>query len=176
LRQILFFIGCCSRIEKSTRKEKEMPIRKLREFLDENQVKYVVISHSPAYTAQEIAASAHIPGKDIAKTVIVKLDGKMAMVVLPAPHKLDFDYLKKAAKAEIADLATEEEFKYLFPGCEIGAMPPFGNLYSMPTYVGQSLTEDEQIAFNAGTHKELVKLNYKDFERLVKPKVEKLSR
>ena len=73
-------------------------------------------------------------------------------------------------------MATEEEFKYLFPGCEIGAMPPFGNLYSMPTYVGQSLTEDEQIAFNAGTHKELVKLNYKDFERLVKPKVEKLSR
>lgn len=153
-----------------------MPIKKLREFLDENNVKYLVISHSIAYTAQEIAASAHIPGKEVAKTVIVKLDGKMTMAVLPAPYKVDFDLIKKATGAKDVELASEEEFKYLFPGCEIGAMPPFGNLYDMDTIVAKSLTEDEDIAFNAGTHKELIKLSYKDFENAVKPKILKISK
>jgi len=153
-----------------------MPIKKLREFLDENNVKYVVISHSTAYTAQEIAASAHIPGKEVAKTVIVKLDGKMTMAVLPAPFKVDFDLIKEGTGAKDVELASEEEFKYLFPGCEIGAMPPFGNLYDMETIVAKSLTEDEDIAFNAGTHKELIKLSYKDFENAVKPKILKISK
>lgn len=153
-----------------------MPIKKLREFLDEQNVKYVVISHSPAYTAQEIAASAHIPGKEIAKTVVIKVDGKMALAVLPAPYKVDFELLQKALGAKNIELATEEEFKYLFPGCEIGAMPPFGNLYNMPTYAGKALGEQEEIAFNAGSHKELVKLSYKDYERLVKPIVIRFSR
>lgn len=153
-----------------------MPIKKLREFLDEQNVKYVVISHSPAYTAQEIAASAHIPGKEIAKTVIIKVDGKMAMAVLPAPYKIDFELLQKALGAKNIELATEEEFKYLFPGCEIGAMPPFGNLYNMPTYAGETLGEQEEIAFNAGSHKELVKLSHKDYVRLVKPTIIRFSR
>ena len=153
-----------------------MPIKKLREFLDEQNVKYVVISHSPAYTAQEVAATAHIPGKEIAKTVIIKVDGKMAMAVLPAPNKVDFELLQKALGAKNIELATEEEFKYLFPGCEIGAMPPFGNLYNMPTYAGEALGEQEEIAFNAGSHKELVKLSHKDYIRLVKPTIIRFSR
>lgn len=148
-----------------------MPVKKLREFLDQNDIKYVVIIHSPTYTAQEIAASAHIPGKELAKTVIVKLDGKMVMAVCPASHKIDFDLLKRSTAAKDVELASEEEFKYLFPECEIGAMPPFGNLYNMPVYVSGTLSEDEDIAFNAGTHRELVKLAFKDFLNLVNPQV-----
>ena len=148
-----------------------MPVKKLREFLDQNGVKYVAIIHSPTFTAQEIAASAHIPGKEVAKTVIVKLDGKMAMAVCPASFKIDFDLLKRSASVKDVELASEEEFKYLFPECEIGAMPPFGNLYNLPVYVADTLSQDSEISFNAGTHRELVKLAYKDFEQLVKPKV-----
>lgn len=152
-----------------------MPVRKLKEFLNENRVKYVTISHSPAYTAQEIAASAHIPGKEVAKTVILRLDGKMAMAVLPASRQIDLDKLKEAAGAEEVELATEKEFQGLFPDCELGAMPPFGNLYGMPVYVADKLTEDEEIAFNAGSHTELMQLPYEDFERLVKPEVLKFA-
>jgi Ala-tRNA(Pro) deacylase len=148
-----------------------MPVKKLKEFLDQNQVKYVTVSHSVAYTAQEIAASAHIKGKDLAKTVMVKLDGKMAMAVLPASHQVDLDLLQQAAGAARAELASEGEFKGLFAHCEAGAMPPFGNLYGMEVYSAKVLAEDEEIAFNAGTHTELVKLAYADFERLVRPKV-----
>ena len=148
-----------------------MPAKRLKDFLDEKGVKYVSISHSPAFTAQEIAASAHIPGKELAKTVMVKLDGTMAMAVLPASLAVDFDLLKKAAGAKKAELAGEAEFLDLFPECEAGAMPPFGNLYDMAVYADEGLAEDEQIAFNAGSHKELVRLAYKDFERVVEPTV-----
>jgi len=148
-----------------------MPVKKLKDFLDNQKIKYVTITHSPTYTAQEIAASAHIPGKELAKTVIVKLDDKMAMAVLPASSKVVFDLLKKAAGANKAELASEKEFKDLFPECEVGAMPPFGNLYGMEVFVADSLAEDEEIAFNAGSHTELIRLAYKDFERVVKPKV-----
>lgn len=148
-----------------------MPVKKLREFLDRYNIKYVTISHSQAFTAQQIAASAHIPGKELAKTVMVKLDGKMAMAVLPASFQVDFDLLKEATGAGRVELAEEEEFKFLFPQCEIGAMPPFGNLYDMDVYVAETLTEDKEIAFNAGSHTELIRMAYSDFERLVKPKV-----
>jgi Ala-tRNA(Pro) deacylase len=148
-----------------------MPAAKLKEYLDQNNIKYVVIIHSPAFTAQEVAASAHISGKDLAKTVMVKADGKMAMAVLPASARIDFDLLKDVTGAKKLELATEKEFKDMFPQCDTGAMPPFGNLYDMDVYVAESLTEDEEIAFNAGSHTELVKLEYSDFERLVKPKV-----
>jgi len=153
-----------------------MPVKKLKDFLDSNKIKYTSIIHSPAYTAQEIAASAHISGKELAKTVIVKLDEKMAMAVLPASQRIDIELLKKASGADKVELATEEEFKDLFSGCDIGAMPPFGNLYGMDVYVSDALTEDEEIAFNAGTHTELIRMSYSDFERLVKPRVTKLSR
>ena len=152
-----------------------MPAKKLREFLDKQGVKYVSMVHSPAFTAQEIAASAHIPGKEVAKTVMVKLDGKLAMAVLPASFKVDFDLLKQASGAGKVELATEGEFRETFPGCELGAMPPFGNLYDMQVYVAAQLTADEEIAFNAGSHVELIKLSYKDFERLVRPKVADIS-
>ena len=144
-------------------------MKKLKEFLDTAGVKYIIVSHAPAYTAQEIAASAHIPGRQLAKTVMVKLDGKMAMAVLPASHVVDFDKLKQTAGSAKADLASEDEFRSLFPECEVGAMPPFGNLYGIPVYAERSLTEDEEIAFNAGSHKELFRMAYKDFENLVKP-------
>ena len=152
-----------------------MPVNKLKEYLDAQKVKYVVIRHSPAYTAQEIAASAHIRGKELAKTVMVTLDGRMAMVVLPASRKVGFDQLRQAAGAENVQLASEQAFRDMFPGCEVGAMPPFGNLYDMEVYVSRSLAEDEEIAFNAGSHTELIRLAYKDFQRLVQPKVGRIA-
>lgn len=152
-----------------------MPLQKLTEFLDSHGVKYLTINHSRAYTAQEIAASAHIPGKELAKTVMVKLDGRMAMAVLPASYRVDLDALKAAAGAQDAALATEAEFKDLFPECEVGAMPPFGNLWGLPVYVAETLAEDKEIAFNAGTHSQLVRMAYADFERLVKPTVANFS-
>lgn len=146
-----------------------MPARKLKEFLDTNGVKYVSIAHSVAYTTQEIAALAHIRGKELAKTVMVKLDGKLAMAVLPASHKVDLALLQQAAGAGKAEIAHESDFKAMFPDCETGAMPPFGNLYGLPVFVARSLSEDHDIAFNAGTHGELIRMPYSDFERLARP-------
>jgi len=147
-----------------------MPSKKLKEFLDENKIKYVTIKHSSAYTAQEIASIAHIPGKDLAKTVIIKVNGKMAMAVLPASYKVSFEELKEFFGLSEVRLAYEQEFMDKFPDCEVGAMPPFGNLYGMDVYVAESLAEDEEIAFNACSHTELIKMNFSDFEKLVKPK------
>ena len=152
-----------------------MPIRRLREFLDSHGVKYFVVSHSPAYTAQEIAAAAHVPGKELAKTVMVNIAGKMAMVVLPASRQLDFERLRRVSATREVELASEEEFAGLFPECEIGAMPPFGNLYGMAVYVSEELEDDDEIAFNAGAHTELLRLSYESYKRLVQPKVAKLS-
>ena len=147
-----------------------MPVKKLRQFLDDNKVKYIAIRHSPAFTAQEIAASAHVPGKELAKTVMVKIDGEMALAVLPASERVDFAMLKLTTGARHVELAAEEEFRSRFPDCEVGAMPPFGNLYGMQTYVAEELSEDDEIVFNAGSHTELIRLSYKDFARLVEPK------
>jgi Ala-tRNA(Pro) deacylase len=152
-----------------------MPLGKLKEFLDDNKIKYVIKSHSVAYTTPEIAALAHIPGKEWAKTVIIKVDGKMAMAVLPASYRIDFDDLKTAIGVKNIELATEEEFEDKFVDCELGAMPPFGNLYDMNVYVAESLAEDDEITFNACSHMELMQMAYKDFEDLVNPKVIKFS-
>ena len=152
-----------------------MPVKQLKDFLDERGVKYVTISHSRAFSAQEIAASAHISGKELAKTVIVKIDGKMAMVVLPASYRVDFDMLREALDTDSVELASENEFKSRFPNCEVGAMPPFGALYGMDTYVAETLAEDEDIAFNAGTHTELIRLPYAVVEENAKPNVLKFS-
>ena len=148
-----------------------MPVAKLEELLDREGVKYVSISHSPAFTAQEIAATAHIPGREVAKTVMVKRDGEMTMAVLPATARVDLAQLKKVTGADGIELAGEDEFESLFPECHAGAMPPFGNLYGLEVWTDKSLAEDEEIAFNAGSHTELVQLAYADFERLVQPKV-----
>lgn len=148
---------------------------KLKSYLDENHVKYVVITHSRAYTAQEIAAAVHIPGIELAKSVIVKCNGSFAMVVLPASYKINFDMLRSALKKEKVSLASEDEFKSLFPECEIGAEPPFGNLYKVPVYMAQSLSNDKEIVFNAGTHTEVIRMSLDDYKRLVKPEIIKIS-
>lgn len=148
-----------------------MPARRLKEYLDREGVRYVTIVHSPAFTAQEVAAMAHIPGKNLAKTVVVKIDGKMALAVVPASYAVDFDMLQGAIGAGNVELARESEFKGQFPDCELGAMPPFGNLYDMEVFVSRSLAEDDDIAFNACSHHELIKLPYREFERLVQPHV-----
>ena len=146
-----------------------MPESRLKEFLDKEHVKYVSIVHSPAFTAQEIAAAAHVPGKELAKSVIVKIDGELAMVVLPASDQVRLANLQEKLGARHVELADEDEFREAFPDCETGAMPPFGNLYGMNVFVSQALREDEEIAFNAGSHSELIRLTYADYERLVHP-------
>jgi Ala-tRNA(Pro) deacylase len=148
-----------------------MPAKLLKEFLDREHVRYVSVQHSPAYTAQEIAASAHIPGRDMAKTIILKVDGRLAMAVLPASRKIVLADLREATGAQEVKFATEAEFKARFPDCETGAMPPFGNLYGLDVFVAPSLAQESEIAFNAGTHTEVIKMAYQDFERLVHPKV-----
>jgi Ala-tRNA(Pro) deacylase len=149
-----------------------MPLKKrLKDFLDQNHVKYVTMIHSKAYTAQEIAAVLHVPGKMFAKTVILKEDEKFLMAVLPATHRINMDLFKQVSHTHHPELASEEEFESLFPKCEIGAMPPFGNIYDMSTLVDSSLTKDEDICFNATTHSEVIKMKYADFELLVKPVV-----
>lgn len=152
-----------------------MPVKKLKAFLNQHHIKYVSIIHSPAYTAQEIAASAHIPGQELAKTVILNVDGKDVMAVLPASYQVDFQRLRKALGARQVELTSERKFEQLFPDCEVGAMPPFGNLYDMEVYVAERLTDDDEIVFNAGTHSELIRLPYADFARLVKPRVLRFS-
>ncbi len=152
-----------------------MAVKKLKEYLDNHQIKYVMIRHSLAYTMQEIASIAHVPGKDLAKAVLVHLDGNMAMAVLPATRHIDLPKLGGAAGAKTIRMATEPEFRDRFPECETGAMPPFGNLYDMPVYVDAMLELDKVIAFNAGTHVELIQMHYADYARLVKPKIAKFS-
>jgi Ala-tRNA(Pro) deacylase len=148
-----------------------MPARKLKEFLDKEKIKYVSLLHSTAYTAQEVAASAHVRGKELAKTIIVEMDGQMAMAVLPANKKIVRQDLRDVTGCERVTFASEEEFAQRFPECETGAMPPFGNLYGMEVYVAEALTHNEEIVFNAGTHTEVIRMRFDDFERLVKPKV-----
>lgn len=152
-----------------------MPANKLKDFLDSQKVKYLSLRHSPAYTAQEIAASVHVKGQEMAKTVMVILDGKMAMAVVPASHQVDFARLKSAAGARDVVLAAEREFKDLFPDCDVGAMPPFGNLYGMDVFVSRALTEDKEIAFNACSYSELIRVAFEDFRRLVNPKIADFS-
>jgi Ala-tRNA(Pro) deacylase len=148
-----------------------MSFQKLKEVLDEKKIKYVTIIHSPAFSTQEVAAAAHIPGGEMAKPVMVKIDGEIAMVVLPASMKVDFGRLLDATGAAEVELAHEREFAHLFPDCPVGTMPPFGNLFGLRTFVAEELAEETEIAFNAGSATELIKLAYRDYERLVKPRV-----
>jgi Ala-tRNA(Pro) deacylase len=149
-----------------------MPIlTKLEEFLDANRVPYEVRSHRPAFTAQEVAAVEHVPGREVAKVVMVTDGVEFLMAVLPAPYHVSVERLGRAAGRSGLRLATEAEFAGLFPGCAPGAMPPFGNLYGLPVWVDESLTFDAVIVFNAGTHEQTVHMTYADFARLVEPRV-----
>jgi Ala-tRNA(Pro) deacylase len=153
-----------------------MPLNRLRIFLDSHNIKYIVISHSLAYTAQGIAALAHIPGKELAKTVVVNLDGNLAMAVVPASCQVDLNLLRGVSGAKTVVLASEMEFRNQFPDCETGAMPPFGNLYDMPIFADESLAQDKEISFNAGSHRELIQMAWKDYVELVQPQIVRLVR
>jgi Ala-tRNA(Pro) deacylase len=143
---------------------------RLEAYLREKQVPFEVRHHPRAITAQEVAASEHVPGRMLAKTVMVLADGKMVMLALPAPYQGDVDKAGKVLGVEVR-LAHEEEFESTFPDCEVGAMPPFGNLYEVPVYVEAALAEDETIVFRAGTHTDTMSVSYADFERLVEPTI-----
>ena len=150
-----------------------MVAQKIKSFLDENGVQYETIAHKVAYTANDVAHVAHVSGREVAKTVIVDADGRKVMAVLPASKRLSFAEASRALGTNVR-LAAEFEFANLFPGCEVGAMPPFGYLYGIDVYVDPSLREDDEIVFNAGSHTELIKMKYEDFERLVHPHLESI--
>ena len=153
-----------------------MPLNRLREYLDSHNIRYLIFSHSLAYTAQGIAALMHISGKELAKTVIVRIDGDLAMAVVPASRHVDLSLLKRAVGAQAVELASEQEFKDKFPDCEAGAMPPFGNLYGMAVYADESLTSNEEITFNAGTHRDLLRMDWADLVRLVEPRIIQITK
>jgi Ala-tRNA(Pro) deacylase len=144
---------------------------KLEKYFRDNDVKFKAMVHPTAYTAQEVAAAQEVKGKQVAKVVMVLADAKAVMLVMPASYRIDFPKLKSVLKAKEARLAKEEEFSGLFPDCDTGAMPPFGNIYDVPVYVDRSLTEDPEIVFQAGSHRDTMKIAYKDYARLVNPTV-----
>jgi Ala-tRNA(Pro) deacylase len=148
-----------------------MPVQRLRDALNQQGIKYVLIAHSPAYTAQEIAAAAHIPGMEMAKTVMIRVDGRLVMAVLPASRQIDFRKIKEGLAATSVELASEEEFRGLCPDCELGAMPPFGSFYGISVVVDLVLTQDEEIYFNAGTHRELLRMKFSDYMQVVQPRI-----
>ena len=144
---------------------------RLEEYLQGQGVGFQSMRHPEVYTAQEVAAAQHISGHQLAKVVMVRADDEMAMLVLPASYRVDFGKLKTFLGVKKARLAKEEEFGGIFPDCEIGAMPPFGNLYELPVYVDRALAEVSEIVFKVGTHRDSMKIRYGDFERLAGPKV-----
>ncbi|MCB1111953.1 MAG: YbaK/EbsC family protein [Chlamydiales bacterium] len=145
--------------------------KRLITFLDENNVKYEVLQHPEAYTAQEIAGEQHVPGKQVVKSVIVNIDGDPVMCVLPSIHMIDFDSLKNLTDGEDIQLASEDELAEIFPEYEVGAEPPFGHLYGLEVYVDKFLENDKEIVFNAGSHTDMIKMSYKDYLRLTNPTV-----
>lgn len=149
--------------------------RQLSEYLDSQQVRYQFHTHAPAYTAQGLAHIEHVSGKELAKVVMVMVDGRIVMSVLPASHRLDLDKFAELQQAQSVRLATEDEFRDVFPDCELGAMPPFGNLYHLDVWVDSVLRSHATIVFNAGSHVETILMNFSDFERLVNPKVASFS-
>ncbi len=144
---------------------------RMEQYLRENGVGFEVMTHRQAFTMQEVAAALHVPGRQVAKVVMVKADQETVMLVLPAPYRLDLTQVRALLGARRISLAQEEQFADLFPDCETGAMPPFGNLYQVPVYVDQSLAEEANMVFRIGTHRETIKIAYSDYARLVQPKV-----
>ena len=139
------------------------------EYLHSHHVPFSAQRHPPAYSAQEIAEKAHISGRWVAKTVVVKLDGKLALCVIPATERVNFSMLRQVAGSHTAELAEEDEFSGAFPSCEPGATPPFGELFGLPVYVSDSLKQDHPLAFGSGDASELLVLAWRDFDRLEHP-------
>jgi len=148
-----------------------MPCKRLKDYLERNNIQYSVINHPLSFSAQTTAHLSHISGKDVVKTVIVKIKGDLKMMVLPANQMVNLRFLKNLYGTEDVELARESEFAGMFPDCEIGAMPPFGSLYGIEELVSEDLTKDEEIAFNAGNHTELLKIRYRDYENLLNPRI-----
>jgi Ala-tRNA(Pro) deacylase len=150
-------------------------LQRLQDYLRSQGVEFQIINHPPAYTAQELAAIEHIKGRFHAKVVMAFAGDRLVMLVLPASHKVDLDKLKAELGVPAVRLAEEPEFSSVFPDCEVGAMPPFGNLYGIPVYVDVSLQADPWIAFLAGSHTVTMKISYADYERLVRPTVKSFA-
>lgn len=148
-----------------------MSCEKLFEYLDQHRIRYTVTHHSPAFTAQEIAAAAHVHGNNLAKTVIAEADAEVVMLVMPAPWRIDFDNLAEQLKVKQLNLASEARFRHLFTDCEIGAMPPFGNLYGIRSFLSSAFESKEEIVFTAGNHTLLVHMPFADYLRLTAPQI-----
>jgi len=144
--------------------------KKVQEYLKKEKVGYQPIEHSKLFTAAEIAGDQHIPGKKMVKTVIVKADKDFIMCLVAATHHLDLNKFKKIVKAKEVRLATEEEMKTLFPECEVGSEPPFGKLYNLNVFADSTLEQDDEVAFNAGSHTDLIKMRFEEFQRVINPK------
>jgi Ala-tRNA(Pro) deacylase len=144
------------------------------DFLNQSKIAYEVLHHPKAFTAQTIAQAEHVKGRHHAKVVMVQSGGEHLMLVLPADHRVDLEKLENIT-GQSAVLQSEDEFKALFPDCAVGTMPPFGNLYGLTTYVDKSLTQEDYIVFEAGTHTDAIKLSYQDYERIAKPRIGDLA-
>jgi Ala-tRNA(Pro) deacylase len=147
-----------------------MSAERLEHYLRSHGIDYLVVNHEEAFTASQVAQTAHVRGREMAKSVIVKADGELVMAVLPATQLVDLHALREAIGAGELELATEEDFADIFTDCEVGAMPPFGNIYGLDVYVDESLADDEVIAFNACTHRRVFKMSYRDFDAYVRPR------
>jgi Ala-tRNA(Pro) deacylase len=152
-----------------------MATRRTIEFLDGQNIKYTIIHHSPAFTAQEVAATSHIPGRSMAKTVVVEIDDALALAVVPATRDVDMSLLRSVAEARYASLADPTDFATRFEGCQLGMMPPLGNLFGMRTYADSDLAKEENIAFNAGSHSDVVVMRFADYRRIAHPKLAPIS-
>lgn len=148
---------------------------RLKTFLDDERVLYHDIPHDVQYTSQETAADTHTPGRKFVKTVVVQIEGRYVLVVLPAHHRLDLEKFRLALGVTEVRLASEEDMRRLFPDAEVGAEPPFGNLYGLRVFASNDLAEDDWVTFNAGTHRDAIRMRYPDFVRLVHPSVLRIS-
>lgn len=149
---------------------------RLQRWLRERHVAYSIQHHRQAYTVPEVAMEVHEQGEHVAKVVIAQVDGRLVMLVVPALEQVDFKRAAQLLQAHTARAAHENEFESRFPDCELGAMPPFGNLYAMPTYVDEALTQTSKLVFQAGTHRDTLKLATEDYLRLAEPITGNLTR
>lgn len=146
-----------------------MPVVTLKDFLDQESVRYRCLKHPPGFTAQSLAHHCKVPADQVAKTVIIQMDGDMAMLVMPASFRIRWDRLTDVLYTDLIELADEDDFKDRFPNCEVGAMPPFGNLFGMDVYMCEHLTQQSEITFAAGSHTKAIQMPMADYLRLVKP-------
>ncbi len=144
-------------------------ITDLLRYLNSNKIEFQVLEHDPAFSAHDVAAVAHVPDSEMAKAVLIRIDDHFWMAVLRADQRVNEQMIRRVFGAKHVQLAHEEDLGVLFPDCQIGAMPPFGNLYGLPVLVEEGLADDDDIVFNACTHTKAIRMKFKDFRRLAKP-------